>query len=395
MTTTRRIIKAKAAVTLDPDLGSIENAVLIAGGDPPRLLAVGSGPSALKGESGPIQDLGEAVLAPGLVNAHVHAANVRFRGRLLMGRGLPAWIESMLPHLAEPPDPETMADALTGMRRSGVALAADMSDRDGLFLTKAAASADGPEMLYAVQHFGFAPPEDGLPDPEHMRRMREIAPPGSVIPSGHALYSTHPEAMRLAHAWCREHGRSFFMHLAESPEETRLLADGGGELADLFWRWGVLPQDFAPPGLTPTAYAHDLGLLGPGTVAVHCVQLDDADLDLIARSGAVVCLCPRSNAAIGVGRARFEDLHQAGAPLCLGTDGPGSAPDLSIWSELLFLMQNARVELGLEQWLSIASRNGAEALGMGRDYGRLAPGWRAEWSVVPEKILELAGNNLR
>lgn len=389
MNESRRQVRAHTAVTLDPNIGVIEDAVLTLGGNPLRILAVGSGRSARKGEPGPVTDLGEVTITPGLVNAHTHVANAGFRGRLRGGDGFAAWCRSLFPFVGIEPDRTVLSAALEEMRGSGTGLAADMSDRHCLHVAACEDKA-GPELLYAVQYFGFDDPRGKIPELPHLLALRGVVPERRITLAGHALYSTHPETLRLAHQWCKEHRRPFFLHLAESTEETRQLCHGDGELADLFRSAGILPASYHPPGCSPTAYAGRLGLLGPNTVAVHCVQLDDDDLRLLAGTGTTVCLCPRSNQFIGVGRARFEDLLNTGVRLCLGTDGLGSVPDLNMWNELIFLMESAKTEYPLESWLALSSRNGAEALGFASDYGRLATGYRASWSVAPDRVLELA-----
>ena len=384
MKASRRQVRARWIHTLDPDLGLIEDAVLTVGGTPLRILALGSGPSARKGEAVPLDDLGEVLLAPGLVNVHLHLADAHLKGRLRGGAGFAAWAESMMQFSGTSADADSLVRALAEMAASGTALAAAVYDRDCPELA-ARGEFSGVELFYAVQLFGFNHPGRESP---HLASLLGMAPRERIMLSAHALYSTAPESIRMAHRACRENRRPFFIHLAESPEESLLLGSGTGRLTELFKALKILPEAFEPPGCSPVAYAAKLGLLGPGTVAVHCVHLDDEDLAAVTAADTHVCLCPRSNAFIGVGRARFEALLKAGGRICLGTDGLGSTPDLNLWNELLFLMDDSDLDLPPERWLALATRNGAEALGRGGDYGRLAPGCRAAWSVVPEALAQ-------
>ena len=91
---------------------------------------------------------------------------------------------------------------------------------------------------------------------------------GRVTASGHALYSTSPANLTRARQICRRRGTPYCLHLAEHQGEAELLATGGGAFAALLRR-RVLPRDFVPPGCSPVAYARDLRLLGPETLAVH------------------------------------------------------------------------------------------------------------------------------
>jgi len=138
-------------------------------------------------------------------------------------------------------------------------------------------------------------------------------------------------------------------------------------------------------------YAAELGLLDEGTLAVHCVQLDAADIRLLAESGAHVCLCPRSNAAINVGTAPARALADAGAPLCLGTDSLASNHDLDLWNEARALRDlPPGHDLPPAALLRLLTVGGAAALGRG-DIGSMAPGRRARLALLPEDFSQALG----
>ena len=105
----------------------------------------------------------------------------------------------------------------------------------------------------------------------------------------------------------------------------------------------VLPPDWTAPGLRPLAYAVKLGLLGPGTLAVHGVQLDAQEVEVLAASGAALCLCPRSNRNLGVGVPPVRELMESGALLCLGTDGLTSNRDLDVRKEAVWLRETMAI----------------------------------------------------
>lgn len=99
----------------------------------------------------------------------------------------------------------------------------------------------------------------------------------------------------------------------------------------------VLPEDWAGAHLRPVAYARRLDLLGPGTLAVHGVQLEPAEVTALAASGSALCLCPRSNEYLAVGTAPVAALLESGLLCCLGTDGLSSNTDLDVRQEAVFL----------------------------------------------------------
>jgi cytosine/adenosine deaminase-related metal-dependent hydrolase len=74
---------------------------------------------------------------------------------------------------------------------------------------------------------------------------------------------------------------------------------------------------------------------------VHATHLLDGDLARIADNGAVVCMCPTTEADLGDGLGPAGALFHAAVPLCLGTDGQTTA---RIWSEAARLEQHARLQ---------------------------------------------------
>jgi cytosine/adenosine deaminase-related metal-dependent hydrolase len=190
--------------------------------------------------------------------------------------------------------------------------------------------------------------------------------------------------LQAAKCWDHERQRPFALHLAEHPGETELLKSGSGRLADFFRASGILPDDFQPPGLSPVTYAERLGLLDAETLAVHCVHLDERDIGILARRRVNVCLCPRSNAFIDVGRAPAGKLLRAGINLCLGTDSLTSNSDLNLWKELEFFL--ARNPCSPMETLRMITVNPARALKIDHDYGTLESGKKACWSIVPKSL---------
>ncbi len=128
--------------------------------------------------------------------------------------------------------------------------------------------------------------------------------------------------------------------------------------------------------MRPAEFAASLGLFGPGFLAVHGVWLNDREMRALARSGSALCLCPRSNRNLAVGRADIAGLVESGVLLCLGTDGLTSNTDVNVLNEARFLL-DVLPEDALLRMLTI---NGAAALGLARA-GRLAPGAPAAFRV--------------
>lgn len=329
-----------------------------------------------------VQDLGNVVLAPAAVNAHTHIQLSHLAGRTLWGQGFTAWLRSLIPLLALPLDAAVMARAVAAMAASGTALVADFTSHGAAMVGEAVLGA-GLDGVLLAEWFGFAESEGTWP-PRCLPVLGAVPKPlrAQMAPAGHALYSTSKETLRRAHAWCCAQGRPFALHLAESPEETQALTAGDGPLVELYTDV-VLPPGWKAPGRRPVPLAALWGLLGPQTLAVHGVQCDAADAAVLQEKGAHLCLCPRSNAALGVGAAPVGMFVERNVRLCLGTDGLTSNDDLDVWQEALHLLRQDA--LPVQAVVRLATINGAAALGR-PDVGTLTPGCRCRWAALPGEM---------
>lgn len=344
-----------------------------------------------------VRDMGDACLIPACANAHTHLQLSWLAGRTRWGRGFAAWLQSLIPQLIAPAqDGEETAQRHRATARACAALAAGgtrwVGDVGGsspgaLSRARKACVAAGLETRRFCEWFGFAPPlaDSGRPWPPRCRAEIAADPllESECAPGGHALYSTAPDILRAAREWCARAGRVFSFHLAESPEETELLATGTGGLRACY-KGTVLPAGWQPPRLRPLAFASALGLLGPGVLAVHGVQLDAEEIRTLAASGAALCLCPRSNRNLAVGVAPARALLESGVLLCLGTDGLTSNEDLDVRNEAVWLREH--LDLPPQALLRLLTVNGAAALGFPRGAGTLTPGAPAAFAVVPEAL---------
>jgi len=335
---------------------------------------------------GACKDLGAHTVAPGLVNCHTHLELSHMRGRLPQGQGFEAWVKQMLALPLGNIESEFLAQTLADCRAQGTAFVADITSRRPLDVAAACGQA-GLEFLLFGEPLGFGRDGAGPPDiwPAPVAALAPSFIEAHVAAAGHGLYSTHPATLQAGKAWDRARNRPYSIHLAEHVGEVELLATGRGSFAELL-RGRILPKEFAAPSLSPVAYADKLGLLDERTLAVHCVHVDNADIALLHARGVNVCLCPRSNLYIGVGRAPVEKFWAAGLNLCLATDSLASNQDLDLWNELRFFLENSATRCTLAEALALVTVNPAQALGIDTAFGTLEPGKRAAVSIVPPNL---------
>ena len=140
-------------------------------------------------------------------------------------------------------------------------------------------------------------------------------------------------------------------------------------------------------GLRPPAWLDRLGLLGPRTLAAHCVHLDDAELQLLAERGVTPIHNPISNLKLASGGPmRYAAMAAAGLRVTIGTDGCASNNNLDLLEELKFAALLAKHASGdptvlpAGEALDLATRNAADAFGL--DCGRIEPGRLADLILV-------------
>lgn len=142
-------------------------------------------------------------------------------------------------------------------------------------------------------------------------------------------------------------------------------------------------------GKRPTELALEAGILGPDCVAAHCVHLSDEEIEILARTGTHVSHNAGSNAKLGNGVARLQEMVKAGINVGIGVDACECHNSTDMFEEMKITsyMQRAAHEdstLGQpSQILRMATRNGAKALGI--NAGVLEVGKKADVLVLDLK----------
>ncbi len=378
----------------------IDNALLLVRGG--RLLFVGPySPKVLPAglDVSKVQDLGDEILVPAVVNAHTHTQLAHMAEQTTWGQGFVPWLKSLIPLLSLPYDFQAIDMAVQQMHAAGTGYFADYG-HGGLHLVAQSADKAAVQGLLLAEWFGFTEKwhdtdmaDESMCLPPRAREIFALVPKekqAHCIPCIHALYSTAPETIQRVHGWCssqkQAHRKPFVLHLAEFPEEVQALVQGDGALVDLF-KPMVLPENWRAPGLHPVDFAQHLGVLTPNTVAVHAVHCEEKHVQIMEQSEMSVCLCPSSNAHLAVGTAPVQRFMRSKINLCLGTDGLTSNTHADVWQEALYLQKE--MDLEGKALLRMLTVNGAKALGVHASQsplslGSLTAGGSAQWSFVPQ-----------
>ena len=327
-------------------------------------LAEDSGGAALLG--GP-----ERLVMPGLVNGHTHLAMSLFRG-LADDLPLMDWLERRI----WPAEAATVSEEMvywTSLLSLAEAIRAGTTSlADGYFCEKGALAAATEAGMRAILAQGIIDlPAPGAPDPRaNLEVARDFLEAGQGLGRlirpvlfCHSPYTCSPKTLRGASDLAEKFETQVFIHLAESEAET-----------------GTILEKY---GQRPATHLDEVGFLGPRTVAIHCVHLEPAEIELLARRGVAAVTCPESHMKLASGRARIRDWLAAGLKTGLGTDGAASNNDLNLFGEMGSLARWHKVAdqdptaLPAGQVLDLATRAGAEALSL-EGVGFLTPGAPAD-----------------
>ncbi|GCE23881.1 hypothetical protein KDK_76810 [Dictyobacter kobayashii] len=141
-------------------------------------------------------------------------------------------------------------------------------------------------------------------------------------------------------------------------------------------------------GLSPVLYAESVGLLGPRSVLVHMVWLNDADIQKLAETGTHVSHNPSSNSKLASGVCKVPQLLAQGVNVALGCDGGPSNNDYDMIREMkLAAIIHKAVSVDplivpAESVLEMATINGAKALGLDHEIGSLETGKKADLVIL-------------
>ncbi|MDP6156809.1 MAG: putative aminohydrolase SsnA [Candidatus Thermoplasmatota archaeon] len=152
---------------------------------------------------------------------------------------------------------------------------------------------------------------------ENVRYLRKVKEKKTGIMRGsfglHASLTLSEDTLAKCSEEAKKLGSGFHVHVAEAESDNIKSKDRyGRSVVERF---------------------HDAGILGPKTLASHCVHVSDDDIELLAKSGTHVMHNPQSNMNNAVGVAPVEKMQDAGINVGIGTDGFSH----DMWREMKFV----------------------------------------------------------
>jgi 5-methylthioadenosine/S-adenosylhomocysteine deaminase len=317
----------------------------------------------------------DAVLIPGLVNAHVHNPMTLLRG---VADDLPLmqWLQGHIwPLEAQLIAPDFVADGITlaiaEMLRGGTTCC-----NENYFFPDVQAATykrHGFRALIGLPVIDF-PSSWARSDDEYFDRATEVHDQWRTDPliatafAPHAPYTVSDANFERIRMLSDQLDVPVHCHVHETAHE--------------------IAESQHQHGQRPLARMDRLGLLNDRLIAVHMTQLTDAEIALCAERGVAVVHCPESNLKLASGFCPAVRLQHAGVTLALGTDGVASNNDLDMFGEMrtAALLAKAVADdasaLDAATTLRAATLGGARALGFEHLVGSIEPGKQADLVCV-------------
>ncbi len=368
------LVTGVTVVTARPDgLVQPDAAIAIAG---ERIEAIGP-VAALRDAYAPtrVLDAGGWVAFPGLVNTHTHLYQTLLKG---LGDDLPLmeWLDAVtlpsIPHLT--PRLCYVAAALGGIEslRSGCTTVFDyMVDHPDVEVFDAIVQALDDVGIQGVVGRGL---RDRLPkeEPPLVPLADQLADAVRLVDrygadrvwlTPGATWAMTPDGLRATRRLADERGLRISLHTDEAPFDSQ--------------------ESLRRFGQRTLPFLDGLGFLGRDVLHAHCVQLTEADVQILARHGAAVSYNPVSNMYLGSGVPPIPRLLDAGVTVALGADGAASNNSqdmleaLKIGALLPKVAARDPAVITASDVLRIATSGGAAAMGRD-DFGTLEPGKRAD-----------------
>lgn len=312
-------------------------------------------------------DLIDKVILPGFINCHTHAAMTLVRG---IGEDVPLdrWLkEKIWPVEKKLTYEDVLNGSILGMAEMLLQGTTTINDMY-LFVDASALAANNLGIRAVLGNVAFEHNFDDVTKEiksaidkykGNERIKFRIGP--------HSPQDATPELIKKIVSFAKENTLGIHTHMGETLSERNIIME----------RYGISPVELYDQN----------GLFDLPVVAAHGIHLTSGDIEILSKRGVNIAHNPRSNCKLGSGIAPIVKMIEAGVNIALGTDGAASNNRLDIMDEAVHCLMLQRVvnndpsALSSFDVVKMLTINGAKALGMENEIGKIQEGYCADFVV--------------
>ncbi|MET1250160.1 amidohydrolase [Sporolactobacillus sp. STCC-11] len=330
------------------------------------------------------------ILLPGTVNVHNHSFQSLLRG-IAVDKPFLEWRDQSLyrysPQLSAKDVYTGAVFAFSEMMKYGVTTVSDFFyvHNEGIESDEAiiqAAKDVGIRFVLARTMYDWTGAPDGYVEgvEEATENVRTLSlkyagdEMTSIVPAPHSLHAASPEMVQAGFKLAQEFDTKFHIHVAEEPFEVE--------------------QVLKEYGMRPVELLNKLGVMNESRmVAIHCVWLDDHEIELMGSNHAQLAYCPSSNMFLADGVTNIPALLKGKVNIGLGSDGACSNNRISVFEEMRACALLQKVDklnslaVNYRQVFDMGTRNGGKLLDL--NIGEVNVGYKADFLAINKNDLSM------
>jgi len=263
-----------------------------------------------------------SLICPGFINSHTHIPMTILRG---IAEDIPLnnWLENYIFPREKKLNKEIIYySTLLGcweMILSGITTFSDMYIFEESVIDATIQS--GLKILAGEGLFDFPSPNygslsNGFKYTENLLKKYSNNPKVKIAVTPHTLYTCSLDTVIKSKELAEKYNASLCIHISETVNENKIIE--------------------AKYGFTPIELLYNNNILDEKFIAVHCVYLQNKEIEIISEKNSKIVHCPVSNLKLGSGIAPLSSYLKNNICVSLGTDGPASNNSLDIIKEIQF-----------------------------------------------------------
>lgn len=329
-----------------------------------------------------VEDLGDVILMPGLINAHCHLDYTVMRGAILQQENFPNWvrrINELKRTLTDDDYLESIAKGFVELKKWGTTSVFNIESFPELMVRMP------PPPLRTWWFYELLDIRNRIHTEDVVAGALTFFGHhpnwlGGFGLSPHAPYTTTAGLYELTKFCCEKYSMPWTTHLAETDEEFEMFVRASGQLHDFLKKLGRPMTDVG--GITPVARLFQGPGVPQGAILAHMNCLSESDYQILAgRRDVSVVHCPKCHDYFQRPLFALDRFREIGISVCLGTDSLASNSTLDLFAEMRAL-KKTHPHVSAAELVDMVTRRPARALKAAGMLGEISVGAHADLIAI-------------